>query len=84
MLSALGCALQHPDISGRMAVAEQKKEGNAKLVTAPGALVLAIDAEHMKQRMDECIRKTGKVTFGIREVSVTKLGEMTDAFVIVN
>lgn len=56
----------------------------AKLVTAPGALVVSLESEEMQKRIAQCMKETGKVTFGMREVSVTKLGEMTDMAVIVN
>lgn|GEM_PF-6041797 len=61
-----------------------KKSGRANVVTAPGTLVVTLDSDEMKKMTEKCIRETGKVTFSIREVTVTKLGEMTEAMVIVN
>jgi hypothetical protein len=56
----------------------------AKVVTTHGAVVVTMDHGEMQKMMDKCIRETGKVKFGIQDVSVTKLGEISEASVIVN
>lgn len=46
-------------------------------------LVIELD-ESARLAAEACLNETGRITIGIREVSVTKLGEPTDAMVIVN
>jgi hypothetical protein len=63
---------------------DDKKASKASVVAAHGALVITMDPNEMKSAMEKCVRETGKVKFGIREISVTKLGDMSDAAVTVN
>ena len=67
-----------------MTTKDGRPDHRASVVVAPGALVLSIDSDKMKELVDKCVRETGKVSFGIREITVTKLGELTEADVIVN
>jgi hypothetical protein len=70
---------------GKKKATKGKRRGNpAKAVAVPGALVLSIESDKMQKLVDKCIRETGTVTFGVREITVTKLGELTEANVIVN
>lgn len=49
-----------------------------------GSLMVSIDPKSLKAMVDKCKRETGKVSFGIKEVAVTKLGRIGNASVIVN
>jgi hypothetical protein len=37
-----------------------------------------------RARAAKCLRETGKITLGVREVSVTKLSDLHNAWIIVN
>lgn len=67
-----------------MVTREDKRGHKASVVLAKGALVVSIDHAELQVLVDKCLRETGKVTFGLQEVSVTRLGDLTDASVIVN
>jgi hypothetical protein len=44
------------------------------IIATPTALVISLP-EHHQRAAQECLEKSGKVTFSIKEVSVTKLPE---------
>jgi hypothetical protein len=56
----------------------------ARALVAPGAVVLTLDEKSLQAKVQECLRATGKATLRMSEVSVTALGEVVDASVIVN
>ncbi len=43
-------------------------------VITPAALVFYLDEEH-REKAQECLRKSGKITISFREITVTKLPE---------
>lgn len=56
----------------------------AKAILAPGAVVLTLDAKDLQTRAQQCLRENGKITLSVREVSVSQIGDVADAEVIVN
>jgi len=66
-------------------MAKKSKAGRTKAsaVVAEGALIVTLGAAQ-KKKAEECLKQTGKITMGFKEISVTKLGEMVDADVIIN
>jgi len=58
-----------------------KKKGAVKVT--PTSLVVTLKAAQ-RRRAQKCLRETGKITLGFREVEVTKLSDLVNAAVIVN
>jgi hypothetical protein len=58
-----------------------KKRGNVKVT--PSSIVFTLNATQ-KQQAKKCLAETGRIRIGFNEVSITKLGDITNAEVIVN
>jgi hypothetical protein len=50
----------------------KKEPKGKKVVVTPGAVVIPLD-EELQRRAQECLAKSGRVTFTFREISVTDL-----------
>jgi len=48
-----------------------------KVVVTPSAVVIPLD-EELQRRAQECLAKSGTVTFSFREISVTDLTEIAN------
>lgn len=57
------------------------KRGNVKVT--PSSVVFTLNAAQQKQAQ-KCLAETGRIKLGFKEVSVTKLGDITNGSVIVN
>ncbi|MEK6301315.1 MAG: hypothetical protein AABO41_11375 [Acidobacteriota bacterium] len=63
--------------------AKQSKPTRTNAVLTHGAVVISLSASHQK-RAQQCLKESGKITLGLKELSVTRLGQIVDALVIVN
>ena len=63
-------------------MANEKRGSTTKVAMTGNALV--VDLGSMQDQIAKCMRESGKVSFTISDVSVTKLGGLADHAVIVN
>jgi hypothetical protein len=60
-------------------MAEEEKGAKAKndVIITDSALVISLTPDQQKQAQ-ECLRKSGKISFSFKEISVTKLPQVLD------
>jgi hypothetical protein len=56
----------------------------ARGVVADGSIMIMADKKKLEAAMKKCLAESGKVTFHLQDVSVTKLGKLVNLENIVN
>lgn len=59
----------------------KRRKGEVKVT--PTSVVFTLKARQ-RARAEKCLKNTGKITLGFREVEVTKLADLVNSSVIVN
>jgi len=60
-----------------MAKKAAKTRGGGDVIFTENAIVITLDAKAQRQAM-RCLQKSGKITFSVREHSVTKLPQVLE------
>lgn len=64
--------------------ARPSRPKKARALLAPGAVILTVNEKDLQSRAEQCLRESGKITLSVKEISVSQIGGLADAEVIVN